>query len=101
MWRRCLLSGVAVWLAAATPASAFIAYVSNEKSNTVSVIDTDKWTVTNTIKVGKRPRGIEFTRNGKFVLVAVGDDDKIEVFVTETQQLADSPTSGSATQLLT
>ena len=69
MWRRCLLSGMAVWLAAATPASAFIAYVSNEKSNTVSVIDTDKWTVTNTIKVGQRPRGIEFTRNGKFVLV--------------------------------
>jgi YVTN family beta-propeller protein len=77
MWRRCLLSGMAVWLAAATPASAFIAYVSNEKSNTVSVIDTDKWTVTKTIKVGQRPRGIEFTRDGKFVLVAVGDDDKI------------------------
>jgi len=35
MWRRCLLSGTAAWLvaglSAATPASAFIAYVSNEK----------------------------------------------------------------------
>ena len=51
-----------VWLAAATPALAFIAYVSNEKSNTVSVIDTDKWTVIKTIKVGQRPRGIEFTQ---------------------------------------
>ena len=50
MWRRCLLSGIVVWLAAATPALAFIAYVSNEKSNTVSVIDTDKWTVNKTIK---------------------------------------------------
>ena len=54
MWRRCPLLGMAVWLAAATPAGAFIAYVSNEKSNTVSVIDTDAWAVTKTIKVGQR-----------------------------------------------
>src|SRR3981189_814329 len=90
MWRRCLLSGMALWLTAATPALAFIAYVSNEKSNTVSGIDTDKWAVTATIKVGQRPRGIEFTKNGKFVLVAVGDDDKIEVIDTRTQQVVDS-----------
>ena len=57
MWRRCLLSGLAAWLATAAPASAFIAYVSNEKSNTVTVIDTNSWTVTKTIKVGQRPRG--------------------------------------------
>ena len=42
MWRRSLLAGMR-WLAAAAPAVAFIAYVSNEKGNTVSVIDTDKW----------------------------------------------------------
>ncbi len=65
MWRRCLLVGTAVWLAAATPAAAVMAYVSNEKSNTVSVIDTDTWAVTKTIKVGQRPRGIEFTRDGR------------------------------------
>jgi YVTN family beta-propeller protein len=90
MWRRCLLAGIAAWLAAAAPASAFMAYVSNEKSNTVSVIDTDSWTVTKTIKVGQRPRGIEFTRDGKSVLVAVGDDDKIEVIDVATQQVVDS-----------
>jgi YVTN family beta-propeller protein len=54
------------------PANAFSAYVSNEKANTVSVIDTGTWTVTKTIKVGQRPRGIEITREGKFVLVAPG-----------------------------
>ena len=80
------VSAILVWLAAVTPASAFIAYVSNEKSNTVSVIDTDKWIVTKTIKVGQRPRGIEFTRDGKFVLVAVGDDDKIEVIDVASQR---------------
>ena len=101
MWRRCLLSGMAVWLAAAAPASAFIAYVSNEKSNTVSVIDTDKWTVTKTIKVGQRPRGIEFTRDGKFVLVAVGDDDTIEVIDAATQQVVDSLPSGPDPELFT
>ena len=41
-----LLTLPALWLAAASPAWAYTAYVSNEKGNTVSVIDTDKWAVT-------------------------------------------------------
>src|SRR5258708_34489533 len=93
MWRRCLLSGLAAWLAAITPAAAYIAYVSNEKANTVSVIDTDSWTVTKTIKVGERPRGIEFTRDGKSVMVAVGDDDTMQVIDAATQAIRDTPPS--------
>ncbi|MDB5565934.1 MAG: hypothetical protein JWP84_2500, partial [Tardiphaga sp.] len=58
--RRRVFFAMAIWLAPAAPASAYVAYVSNEKSNTVSVIDTESWTVTKTIKVGQRPRGIEF-----------------------------------------
>ncbi len=69
-------------LAASARGAPSTAYVSNEKSNTVSVIDTDTWTVTATIKVGQRPRGIEFTRDDKFVLVAVGDDDTIQMIDT-------------------
>ena len=84
---------------AAAPARAYIAYVSNEKSNTVSVIDTDRWTVTNTIKVGQRPRGIEFTRDGKFVLVAVGDDDTIQMIDTMTKQVVDTLPSGPDPEL--
>ena len=95
----CLLFATIVWLAATAPAFAFIAYVSNEKSNTVSVIDTDKWAVTKTIKVGQRPRGIEFTRDGKFVLVAVGDDDTIEMIDTATQQVVDKLPSGPDPEL--
>ncbi len=83
----------------AAPAHAFIAYVSNEKSNTVSVIDTDNWTVTKTIKVGQRPRGIEFTRDGKFVMVAVGDDDTIQVIDAKTQSVVDSLPSGPDPEL--
>src|SRR6266480_3335544 len=99
MWRRCLFPGTAVWLTAAAPAAAVTAYVSNEKSNTVSVIDTDNWAVTKTIKVGQRPRGIEFTRDGKFVLVAVGDDDTIQVIDAATQQVVDTLPSGPDPEL--
>src|SRR3954447_20890695 len=96
MWRVGLLSGLAL---AAAPAHAFVAYVSNEKSNTVSVIDTDSWTVTKTIKVGQRPRGIDFTRDGKFVMVAVGDDDTIQVIDAKTQAVVDSLPSGPDPEL--
>jgi PQQ-dependent catabolism-associated beta-propeller protein len=99
MWRHFLVTGIAVWLAGTLPARAFVAYVSNEKSNTVSVIDTDKWAVTKTIKVGQRPRGIEFTRDGKFVLVAVGDDDTVQVIDAATQQVVDSLPSGPDPEL--
>src|SRR5882757_5517390 len=101
MWGRGLLSGMAIWLITAAPAAAVDAYVSNEKGNTVSVINTDSWTVTATIKVGQRPRGIEFTRNGKFVLVAVGDDDTIQVIDTATRQVVDTLPSGPDPELFT
>src|ERR1035438_1178995 len=66
-------------------ACAFLAYVSNEKGNSISVIDTDKMETVATIKTGQRPRGIEVSRDGKFVYVALGDDDTIQIFDTETR----------------
>ena len=65
-------------------ASAFLAYVSNEKGNSISVIDTDKMETVATIKTGQRPRGIEVSRDGKLVYVALGDDDMIQVFDAKT-----------------
>jgi len=56
------LLAVGVFVLVGAQASAFTAYVSNEKSNTISVVDTDKFTVVKTIKVGQRPRGIELTK---------------------------------------
>src|SRR3977135_3532517 len=99
MWRLCLVSGIAVLLAGTLPAGAFIAYVSNEKSNTVSVIDTDKWAVIKTIKVGQRPRGIEFTKDGEFVLVAGGHDCTSQMIDPATQQVADTLPSGPDPEL--
>jgi YVTN family beta-propeller protein len=57
-----LIAACGCMIALANPASV-MAYVSNEKSNTVSVIDTDKLEVIKTIKVGQRPRGEGFGRS--------------------------------------
>src|SRR5262245_64134366 len=99
MTARMLLLGVAFALLSAAPAGAFTAYVSNEKSNTVSVIDTDKFAVVRTIKVGQRPRGIELTRDGKHILVAVGDDDTIQMIDTSTHEIVATLPSGPDPEL--
>src|ERR1700756_4043045 len=80
-------------------ASAYTAYVSNERSNTVSVIDTSKWEVVKTIKVGQRPRGITYTKDQRYVLVAVGDDDTIQIIDTGTNQLVGTLPSGPDPEL--
>ena len=48
--RRARLLGIGLLVLAQAQASAFTAYVSNEKSNTISVVDIDKLTVVRTIK---------------------------------------------------
>src|SRR5260370_2130634 len=82
-------------------ASAFTAYVSNEKSNTISVIDTDKFTVVKTIKVGQRPRGIGLSKDEKFILVAVGDDDTIQMIDVRTHEIVATLPSGPDPELFT
>ena len=41
------------------------AYVSNERSSTISVMDVASGTIVAEWPVGKRPRGIALTRDGK------------------------------------
>src|SRR3984893_7949863 len=100
MWRGCL-PGTGLFILLYTHASAFTAYVSNEKSNTISVIDVDKFAVVKTIKVGQRPRGIELTKDGKFILVAVGDDDTIQMIDTNTHEIIATLPSGPDPELFT
>jgi YVTN family beta-propeller protein len=52
------------------------AYVSNEDEDTVSVIDTSRKSVTATIHVGKRPRGMQLSRDGSRLYVAVSGRSK-------------------------
>ncbi|MBI1869019.1 MAG: hypothetical protein HYS06_12130, partial [Methylocystis sp.] len=61
-----------------TPAHAYLAYVSNEKGNTITIIDTDKLEAVKTVKVGRRPRGIELTKDGSELFICAGDDDTIQ-----------------------
>ncbi|MGZ8417147.1 MAG: hypothetical protein ACXWVQ_09245 [Methyloceanibacter sp.] len=64
---------------ASSPALALQIYVSNEKDNTVTVIDGTTLEVLKTIKTARRPRGIIASPDGKEVYVACGDGDIIDV----------------------
>jgi YVTN family beta-propeller protein len=56
---------------ALTAQAAERAYVSNEDSESVSVLDIQKDEVIATIPVGKRPRGLKLNRDGSLLYVAV------------------------------
>jgi PQQ-dependent catabolism-associated beta-propeller protein len=65
------LGGALLLLATSFAAHAGRAYVSNEDGHTVTVIDTDKNEVITTVPVGKRPRGIQLSHDGKQFFVAL------------------------------
>ncbi|WP_246238555.1 YncE family protein [Acrocarpospora corrugata] len=60
------------------------AYVANSCSNTVSVIDVRRRTVTATIPVGLFPYGVAFTPSGRTAYVANSDSDTVSVLDTAT-----------------
>ena len=67
-------------LLASVPAAAHEVYISSEKDNTVSVIDTKSLQVVRTFKVGKRPRGITFSRDFSKFYVCASDDNAVQVY---------------------
>ena len=73
------LTAAAVLLAFATPTWSSEIWVSNEKSNTVSVIDVETLEVTRTLNVGERPRGIIFSQDYSRLYVCASDDDTVQV----------------------
>jgi YVTN family beta-propeller protein len=66
-----LCAAVAVGFPAALQAAPYQVFVTNEKSGDVTVIDGNSLKVTATIPVGKRPRGIHVSPDGKTVYVAL------------------------------
>jgi YVTN family beta-propeller protein len=62
----------------ATTAAApgYLAYVTNEDSNELTIIDTGSDSVVATIAVGTRPRGVKVTPDGKTVFVALSGSPK-------------------------
>jgi PQQ-dependent catabolism-associated beta-propeller protein len=74
-------------------------YVTNEKDNTISVIDTQSLRVLRTIPVGKRPRGITFSRDYSRFFVCASDSDAVQVFEAASgRHLYDLPSGADPEQ---
>ena len=65
-----VILGTALALCAGAAQAAPFAYVPNEKSGTISIIDTATDTVSGEIPAGKRPRGIAISPDGKTIYVS-------------------------------
>ncbi len=87
-------------LAAGPTALATTVFVSNEKGNSISVIDGDKLEVAATVPVGNRPRGIILSPDGKFLYVCASDDDTIEILDTGTLKVVGTLPSGPDPELM-
>ena len=81
-------------IAYSSQASAYTAYVSNERDNTISVVDLDQMKTVKTIPVGQRPRGITMTKDGRQILVCASDDDTIQIIDTATLRVVGDLPSG-------
>ena len=97
--RLSVLAAAAATVFMTGPASAYMVYVSNEKDNTVSVVDSTTMEVVKTINVGQRPRGITISHDGKLIYLCASDDDSIEVIDTATLQIVDTLPSGPDPEL--
>ena len=69
-------------------------FVTNEKGDSVSVIDTKTNQVIKTIAIGKRPRGVGLAPDGSAVYVAVSGENHIAVIDPKTLELKGSFASG-------
>ncbi len=70
-------------------------FVTNERSGTISVIDGQSLTVEKTIAIGKRPRGIGLSPDGRELYVAVSEENKIKVLDPKTLELLRAFDAGS------
>jgi YVTN family beta-propeller protein len=66
-----LLPALIACMAMPVQAAAYHVYVTNEKSGDITVIDGSDFSIDATIPVGKRPRGIHVSPDGKTVYVAL------------------------------
>jgi len=81
-----LLLGTALAALCAGPALANKAFVSNERGNTITVLDTETWEPLNEFFGGNRPRGITVSPDGSKLYVCASDDNLVRVFDTETYE---------------
>src|ERR671918_962294 len=97
---RHLLTGTALVLVLASPLAAREIFVSNEKGNSISIVDGDTLEVIETVPVGNRPRGIALSPDGKHLYICASDDDTIEVMDTATRKILGTLPSGPDPELM-
>ncbi|MDF3530800.1 hypothetical protein HKX61_19020, partial [Sulfitobacter sp. M77] len=74
------IAGAAIMLAVTcSMANSGEIWVTNEKDDTVSVIDTDSLEVIQTYETGERPRGITFSNDFSRVYICASDSDAVQV----------------------
>src|SRR6202167_5774539 len=81
-------------------AKAFLIFVTNEKDDTVSVLDGESLKLVKTIPVGHRPRGIIITPDKKDIIVCLGDDAQLAVIDANSLKITRLLESGPDPELL-
>ncbi len=71
------------------------AFVTNERSNSLSVLDTDTLELIQTLPIGKRPRGIGLAPDGSELYIALSEENRIVVLDPDTLQVLRSFPAGS------
>ena len=94
MTRLLLAASIAALVAGILPARAYEVFVTNERDNTVSVIDSKTFQVTRTFKVGQRPRGVVFSKDAKILYVCASDSDAVQEIDPDTGKLLHNLPSG-------
>src|SRR5437762_14296080 len=91
-----LIAAVAIaFLCTARITAADTIYVSNEKDNTVTVVDGKTLEPVKTIPVGQRPRGILLSKDAKSLYICASDSDHIEVLDLASDKIARTMPSGA------
>ncbi|MEO1318384.1 MAG: hypothetical protein AAFW01_17650, partial [Pseudomonadota bacterium] len=97
---RLLLASVALTAFAGT-ASAELIFVSNERDNTVTVLDGEQdYAVVKTIETSARPRGIITSHDGSLIYVCAGDDNRLDVVDVASLEIVNQFDSGPDPELL-
>ena len=78
----------------AAAAHAETAYVSDEGADVIHVVQAPEWKEAARIPVGKRPRGMQLSHDGRQLYVAAGNDDRIDVVDLATRKVVGHLPSG-------
>ena len=77
----------AMSLLGALPAAADEIWITNERDDTVSVIDVATLEVIQTYPTGERPRGITFSKDHSRVYICASDSDAVQVMDPATGEI--------------